>query len=269
VTNFFGIGNESIYDQSRGIDYYRVRYEEFLLDAQLKLKLGEQFSFSLGSSSQMIRVEKTAERFITDFANNGLDSTSVFKRKSWTGITSSLEIDTRDREILTERGLKWTTTFGYHVGISGDAGSYGNFTTDFAFYYSFKQPTRVTFSNRTGFAQVFGKPEFYQLSYLDGHDQLRGFRKYRFAGERMWYNNTDLNIKLANVRTYILPTQIGIKLFYDIGKVSVEGDPSDKLHHAYGGAIWVAPARVMYMSLLYGHSDEGWFPAFQFGFSLN
>ena len=269
VTNYFGIGNESIYDQSRNIDYYRVRYEEFLLDIRLKLKLGEQFNFTLGSSSQMIRVEKTAERFITDFANNGLDSTSVFNRKSWSGVTSTLEIDTRDREILTERGLKWTTSFGYHVGASGGAGSYGNFTTDFAFYYSFKQPTRVTFSNRTGFAQVFGQPEFYQLSYLDGHDQLRGFRKYRFAGERMWYNNTDLNIKLANVRTYILPTQIGIKLFYDIGKVSVEGDPSDKLHHAYGGAIWVAPARVMYMSLLYGHSDEGWFPAFQFGFSLN
>jgi len=270
VTNFFGIGNESVYDQSKGIDFYRVRFEEFLLDAHLKFDIGNHFSFVLGPSSRIVRVEPTKERFITDFANNGLDSTSVFNRKSWAGLFSSLEIDTRDHEILTTSGIRWYSTFKYYGGFSGNAESYGNFTTDFVFYYSFKQPSRVTLSNRSGFAQILTKNyEFYQANYLDGHDQMRGFRKYRFAGERMIYNNTDLNIRLLNVRAYVLPTQIGLKFFYDIGRVDVEGDTSDKLHQAYGGAFWIAPARIMYLSLLYGHSEEGWFPSFQFAFSLN
>ena len=269
VTNFFGIGNESVYDQTKGIDYYRVRFDEFKFDAHLKINIGEQFAFTIGSSSQMVEVEPTAERFITNFPDNGLDAATVFKKKTWSGISSSLEIDTRDRKILTERGLRWITSSGYFLGLSGGAESYGNFKTDFTFYFSFKQPTRVTLSNRSGFAQVFGNNEFYQLNYLDGHDQLRGFRKYRFSGERIIYNSTELNIKLLNVRALILPTQIGIKMFYDTGIASVEGDNSDKWHQAYGAALWIAPARILQISLLYGHSDEGWFPSFQFGFSLN
>ena len=269
VTNYFGLGDESVYDQSLGIDYYRVRFEEFLIDAHLKFNAGESFAFTLGSSSQMIEVESTAERFITNFAENGLDSTTVFLKKSWTGINSSIDIDTRNREILTERGLRWLTTLGYFAGTSGKAQAYGNFTTDITFYYSFKIPSRVTLSNRTGFAQTFGSPEFYQLNYLDGHDQLRGFRKYRFAGERMWYNNTDLNIKLLNIRAFVLPTQIGVKLFYDVGSVAIENLDTNKVHQAFGGALWISPARVMYLSLLYGYSEEGWFPSFQFGFGLN
>ncbi len=269
VTNYFGIGNESVYDQSRGINYYRVRYEEFILKAHLKFNLGEQVFFTLGSYSQMNRVEPLPETFILDFTNNGLDSASVFIRKSWTGISSDIEIDTRDRKVLTERGLLWKTSFSYFLGAAGGAGDYGKITSDFTFFYSFNQPSRVTLSNRTGIAQVFGNPEFYQLNYLDGHDQLRGYRKFRFAGERILYNNTDINIKLLNVRALILPTQVGIKLFYDIGIAYVEGDPSDKIHHAYGGALWIAPARILYLSILFGYSEEGWFPSLQFAFALN
>ena len=85
----------------------------------------------------------------------------------------------------------------------------------------------------------------------------------------MWYNNTDLNIKLLNIRAFVLPTQIGIKLFYDVGSVAVENLDANKVHQAFGGALWISPARVLYLSLLYGYSEEGWFPSFQFGFGLN
>lgn len=269
VTNFFGIGNESVYDQSRSIDYYRVRFEEILLNGHLKYDIGEQFSLTLGSSSQVIKVEPTPERFITDFSVNGLDSTTVFKRKAWTGFSSKFEIDTRNKKILTEKGIKWSTTFGYNLGLSPEAGSYGNFATDFVFYYSFKLPSRITLSNRTGFAQNFGKYEFYQANYLDGQDQLKGYRQYRFGGERVIYNNTNLTIKLLNVKAFILPTQIGLNLFYDTGVVNVEGESSDFWHHGYGAGIWFAPARVMNLSLLYGHSVEGWYPSLKFRFALD
>ena len=246
-----------------------MRFEEILLEAHFKFNLGEQFTFLLGSSSQLIKVEPTAERFITNFSENGLDSATVFTRKFWSGITSVLEIDTRNKEILTERGIQWKTSLGYFAGLSPGIESYGSFKTDFKFFYSFKLPSRVTFSNRTGFAQVWGNYEFYQAPYLGAHDNLRGFRKYRFAGERMIFNNTEINVKLLNVRAYILPTQIGLSVFYDTGIVSVEEQESTEWHNGYGAGVWVAPARIIFMSLQYGHSDEGWFPSFQFKFSLN
>ena len=156
-----------------------------------------------------------------------------------------------------------------YKGLSSDAGDYGSFHTDFTFYYSFKQPSRVTLSNRIGYGNVFGSPEFYQLMHLDGFDQMRGFRKYRFAGETVFYNNTDLSLKLVDVRAYILPTQIGVKVFYDIGRVGVENEDSNVWHQSYGGAIWLSPARVIYISLLYGKSVEGWYPSFKFAFSMD
>ncbi len=85
----------------------------------------------------------------------------------------------------------------------------------------------------------------------------------------MIYNNTNLIIKLLNVRAYILPTQIGLNLFYDTGIVAVEDEKSNVWHHGYGAGIWVAPAKIIYMSLNFGYSVEGWFPAFQFKFSMN
>ncbi len=269
VSNYFGLGNQTTYNQTININYYRVRFEEIRLDAHFKFNLGEQFTFLAGSSSQVIKVEPTAERFITNFSENGLDSATVFKRKAWTGFTGALQIDTRNREILTEKGIKWVSEFGYNIGISDGAGSFGNVSSDFTFYYSFKMPSRVTLSNRTGFAQVFGNYEFYQAKYLGSHNQLRGFRQYRFGGDRVIYNNANLIVKLLNVRAYILPTQIGINFFYDAGIVATEGEKSNAWHHGYGAGVWVAPAKVIYMSLNLGRSVEGWFPTFQFKFSMN
>lgn len=268
VTNFFGIGNETVYNKELGIDYYRVRYEEFLLDAHLRFNLSEVMELKLGSSSQMVKVEPTQGRFITDLPANGLDST-IFNRKSWTGFSGSFEIDNRDREVLTARGIRWITSLGAFKGLSSDAGDYGSVLTDFTFYYSFRMPSRVTLSNRTGYGNVFGKPEFYQLHHLDGFDQMRGYRKYRFAGETVFYNNTDLSLRLLDVRAYILPTQIGIMVFYDVGRVGVENEESDKWHQSFGGALWIAPARIMYLSLLFGRSVEGWYPAIRFNFSMD
>ncbi|MCF6352363.1 MAG: metallophosphoesterase [Cyclobacteriaceae bacterium] len=269
VSNYFGLGNQTIYNQTINIDYYRVRFEEILLDAHIKFNLGEQVTFLLGSSSQVIKVEPTAERFVTNFSENGLDSATVFKRKAWTGFSGTLKIDTRNKEILTEKGIEWVSKFGYNIGISDGAGSFGNVSSNFTFYYSFKMPSRVTLSNRTGFAQVFGNYEFYQANYIGGHNQLRGFRQYRFGGNQIIYNNTDIIVKLLNVRAYILPVQIGVNLFYDTGKTAIEGEKSTVWHHGYGAGIWLAPAKVIYMAINLGRSVEGWFPTFQFKFSVN
>lgn len=270
VTNYFGTGNETVYDKSRGLDYYRVRFEEFLSNASFRFNFGDNVRLTTGLTSQIIEVDPTPGRFITDFDNPlyDLDSTKVFDTKSWVGSLTTFEIDTRDKSILTEKGIRWMSSLGIYKGIAGGAGDYGNFKTDFKFFYSFRYPSRATISNRTGFAQVVGDYEFYQLNYLDGQDQMRGFNRYRFAGERMFYNNTDLDIKLFYAQTYVLPVQIGMKLFYDIGIVSVEGQQSDTWHNAYGAGLWVAPAKMLYVSLLYGRSREGWYPTFQFGVAL-
>jgi hypothetical protein len=266
VTNFFGMGNETPYQAERGIDYYRVRFKQFWLDTKLSYGFGRANSFKIGPTFQTVDVENTPDRFISDFAENGLDSTTVFLRKLWLGVKSELILDSRDHKKLPQKGVYWHTSMTWYYGMTNFSGNYSQFKTDFSFYYSFRMPARVTLANRTGFAQNFGDFEFYQANYLDGHDQLRGYRKYRFAGKRSFYNNVELRVKLFKTRALIVPTQFGLVGFYDFGRVWLATDTSEKWHQAYGGGLWIAPTRLITFTFIYGFSEEGAFPLLNVGF---
>ncbi|MCH5684523.1 BamA/TamA family outer membrane protein [Niabella sp. W65] len=101
---------------------------------------------------------------------------------------------------------------------------------------------------------------------MGGHDNLRGFRNYRFAGEHMLYNNLELRMRLAQIGSYILPGQLGATFFYDAGKVWVKGTASGEIHQGVGGGIYFAPANIAVFQLLAGYSKEGWNPHFTMGF---
>ena len=266
VTNFFGLGNESNYNQELNIDYYRVRFKEFLLDAKLRYIFGQNNSIKFGPTFQTVQVEDTPDRFITDFNANGLDSATVFLRKYWLGLKAELIFDTRDHKVLPQRGLYWNTSMTWYYGLSQVSRNYSNFSTEFSFFYSFRMPARVTIANRFGFNQIFGDFEFFQANYIGGQDQLRGYRKYRFAGKRNLFNNSELRIKIFKTRALFVPTQFGILGFFDIGRVWLENDTSNKWHNSYGGGFWIAPTRLIAISFLYGFSDEGSYPVLNLGF---
>ena len=67
-----------------------------------------------------------------------------------------------------------------------------------------------------------GKTPFYQSLFLDGQNNLSSYRLYRFA-------------------SYIVPGQIGILGFYDVGRVWEKGEHSDKWYNGTGGGFYVAP----------------------------
>ena len=266
VTNFFGLGNDSDYNSELNIDYYRVRFRQFWLDALIRYRFGERNSLNVGPTMQTVEVENTPNRFVSDFANNGLDSATVFERKWWAGLKAELVLDSRDHKHIPQRGVYWKTDMTWYYGLSESAKNYSQFRSDLRLYYSFRMPARVTFANRIGFAQNFGDFEFYQANYLDGHDQLRGFRKYRFAGKRSFYNNAELRIKLFTTRALFVPVQFGIAGFWDVGRVWLAEDNSNTWHHAFGGGLWMSPANLISLSLIYGASVEGGYPMFNFGF---
>jgi len=78
----------------------------------------------------------------------------------------------------------------------------------------------------------------------------------------MLYNNFEVRLKLANIASYILPGQIGLTGFYDIGRVWVNHDKSDFWHQGAGGGIYFAPAQMLVLQLVVGASREGWYPYF-------
>jgi hemolysin activation/secretion protein len=123
-------------------------------------------------------------------------------------------------------------------------------------------------ANRVGGGHNFGDFEFHQAQYLGNEDNLRGYRKYRFAGRSKFYNNTELRLLLANFKTYLFPGAIGIFGFYDTGRIWADEDESDKWLSGYGGGIWIAPLRRVVFTITYAQSKEDGIPMLGVGWSF-
>ncbi|RZL47877.1 MAG: hypothetical protein EOO93_24845 [Pedobacter sp.] len=119
---------------------------------------------------------------------------------------------------------------------------------------------KFVLANRFGGGITVGKPAFYQSLFLGGHGNLLGYRQFRFAGQHSFYNNVELRAKLGDFVSYVLPGQVGLMGFYDVGRVWASNDVSDKWHHGVGAGLYFAPASLTVFRFVMGHSTEGWYP---------
>ncbi len=274
VANFFGLGNESVYDfENRDIEYYRARYQSGYLAVDLRKRLGEHGTFTIGSKTQRFQVHVESEedddftdRYIYDTDINGLDPETAFEEFYFSGVQSSLTFDNTDHAAYPTRGMKFNTTLTGNFGLNDISNNYSQLVSDFSFYYSFQFPAKVTIANRTGYAINFGDFEYFTYNKLGGLSNLRGFRRTRFWGESAVYNNTDLRIKLGSFRSYLFPGSFGINGFYDFGRVWVTGEESSKLHDSAGFGVWLSPLGQAVLSLNMAFTEEEDLLVFKFGF---
>jgi hypothetical protein len=274
TTNFFGYGMESVYDKTSPdrFRFYRARYSLADFALQLRKRFSPQVIMTLGPTFQNYKLDQNDKfnkvRFITQTAMNGLDPATLFSKQAYFGGKFSLTVDTRDNLVMTRKGVNWLIYARHLVGMN-DA-SYDNVTqlnTDFTFYLSII-PKRLLIANRVGGGHNIGDFEFYQAQYLGQEDNLRGYRKYRFAGRSKFYNNTELRVVLARFTTYLFPGSLGIYGFYDTGRVWVENDNSDKWAAGYGGGFWISPLNRVLLTITYAASKEDRMPLVSLGWKF-
>lgn len=140
--------------------------------------------------------------------------------------------------------------------------------SDLSLYLSFHSNGGLVIATRFGGGVNFGDYEFFQAQYLGNTENLRGYRKYRFAGRSMLFNNTDLRIKVLDFKTYLLPGSLGILAFHDIGRVWVKEDNSSKWHTGYGGGLWLGIIKRAVVSASLTASEEGVLPLLTFGYQF-
>ena len=271
VNNFFGFGNESEYDETQDLDYYRVRYRQGTASILLqKSDKEDQFRFGLGVEYDQGEVDRelaepTAEpRFITQFDDNGLDSASVLAVRRYVGPVARLTFDNRDNKILPTRGLTLDAGGTWKAAIDEDADNYGRFHYDLAFYFTpnYRKPLQTTVAVRVGGGHNIGDFPFFRAQELGGPTNfgtatnLRGYRRSRFSGRNLFFQNTELRIKLAEVKTPIFPFSVGIVGLNDVGRIWQEGENSTKWHWGYGGGVFLVPFDIINIVSTYSFSEE-------------
>jgi hypothetical protein len=288
VNNFFGMGNECVFDQEiddkagisveNPIQYYRYRFEEVSTQMFLTTKLSDWGRVGLGPAVQRIELEEPGadeDRYISEYASSA-SSDPFNEYTSFAGLGGKFQIDKRNHQQVTTRGTLLKVEARKMFGLNKAAGNFLSGTGYLSFYHSFQIPSPLVFGVRLGMGRNIGDYKFYQAQILDGKTEVRGLRKTRFYGDSKLFTNTEVRLKLRSFRTYLFPASVGVLAFYDVGRVwykdstgndpSTVGGESNKWHHGIGGGIWFTPFDLAVVSAEIAKGEDGTLGYIRLGF---
>ncbi len=269
-SNFFGLGNNSRFEdeEPRDISFYRNRYDYLNADVKLKRGIARGLTLEGGISTEFYssKSSRNADHFLG--AYNQLNPTQhVFNNRIYAGLIGVITYDTRDNEAIPTSGIFWQTALSGKQQVGEEKDRYGYLRSEFRFYLN---PGNAGFviANRIGAGTTFGDPTFFQRMQLGGVRNLRGFHSNRFTGKSAVYYNLDLRFKLFNFTSYITPGEVGMIAFNDLGRVWEPGESSATWHDGFGGGLYVRPAELILIQGTVGFSKEGALPYISVGFSF-
>lgn len=267
--NFFGLGNETEFDKTGNYKkYYRARFQLYQLDPAFYWQKQKSLYFSIGPSVQYYRfeAEDNLGRFILNPSLlHTYDSSTIEKSKLFAGLIINLVYDKRNNPLLPTEGGYLGLKAQAYTGLNSYSKAFAQLIPEFAFYKTVDKQSAIVIADRVGGGISTGKTTFYQSLFLGGQENLLGYRQYRFAGEHMLYNNFEVRIRIASLANYILPGQLGLTGFYDVGRVWADNYNSNTWHQGVGGGIYFAPAQLAVFQFVMGYSREGWYPYFTMG----
>jgi len=146
--------------------------------------------------------------------------------------------------------------------------TFGFINTDLSFYNAITKSKRLVLKTRINSQIRIGDDYlFYQAANIGGNNGLRGFRTERFTGQNSLVGNADIRYSLKPIKTKTLPLQFGVFTGFDVGRVWVKNEDSQKWHNSYGGGFWVTAAESIKGTFNLFNSTEGL--RFSFGFGVN
>ncbi len=119
-----------------------------------------------------------------------------------------------------------------------------------------------------GAEKIWGGFPYYDAAYLGGTSTLRGFPRERFAGEASVNGVAAATLKLFRYY-FLFPTDFGIFILCDAGRVWLDGESPGGWHTSFGGGVFVSPTyRQLTFSIGAAQSDEGLRLSFGGGFKF-
>jgi hypothetical protein len=268
--NFFGFGNETINNDDTaplGFDFNRVR------TGQTELELGivkdNVYGSRLGFTAnfQSIEIDPSVGRFITeDFITTDPD---FFERKNFVGIEGMYRYHNTNNDANPSKGMLFDLVVGSTLNIDESDRVFGYVRPDLTFYNALSRNKKFVLRTQVqGQFNIGDNFEFYQAATLGAPNGLRGFRNQRFTGESALAGSADIRYSFNQMKTGLLPIQLGIYGGADVGRVWFDGEDSAIWHNSIGGGFWINAVDMISGQLGLFNSDDGMRISFGFGVSL-
>jgi hypothetical protein len=250
--NYYGLGNETVIDETADKDYYRVRMSQFTFSPTMHRQLGKYHTLSFSTELQIYNLEETENRFVT--TEDAKLDTSVFDRKKYGNIKLSYEFNTVDNALYPRKGVKIDMGGRFTKDLDANDKQFISLYSEAALYVSYG---RLTLASRSGVATNTNDDyQFFQAHTLGGLNNLRGYHRERYSGKTSVYQNTELRFSISNMNAYFVKGVWGVLVFADHGRVWMPNEESNIWHHGYGGGLWFLPFNKMALTATYGVSKE-------------
>ncbi len=257
---FYGIGNETVKNDSLVNEgFYKSRFKSFRLQSGFIHDFWKKSNFSgiLRYDNNQPQMD-TPNTILADSVYYGTEKVNLAE------ITFGLDLDFRDESSLPKDGMRFFLSHNNGILLSNNNGHYGK-TLAYLEYYASIFPFTLAF--RTGGGGSWGDIPFYNQFSLGQNTFLRGYRNNRFTGAAMAFLDSELRLPLFDVKTVLVPIDVGVKGFFDIGRIFEPDEDSNTWHQGYGFGIYAVPLKSRYTFIISaGFSDEeSWLINFGFG----
>ncbi len=257
-TYFYGYGNKSHKDSDMELlDFYHVYSKRLLVKSIFNTAPTPNTKIIFGGAFKFVDTDLQIDspRFVIEDHPFGIDI------KKSIVLNAGLTFDSRDIVKFPSKGVFCDAGFSVFPKVFDNQSSFTKSFVDCRFFLS---PIRdMTFAFRCRGEKIWGTFPFYEAAYLGGSYSLRAYHSERFAGDASALGSTELRFKLFQP-TIILPTDVGLYIFGEAGRVWLNGNSPGDWHTGIGGGLWFAPIyRFLTFSFGMANSTEG------FRFNLN
>lgn len=248
--NFHGLGNETP-NITRNRDYYRMRSED--MSARLGIsRITGNNSFRFSGFYNRVKIINDTARFVAKVTSNIIPG--VYTADNFTGAEIAYDFANVKDSVLPERGITFSLLARHTQNMDVSDRSFQLYSGQLQFFIPLIP--KISLAIKTGASTITGTPLFYQYPNIGQSFNLRGFRRERFSGKSVAYNNAELRFISKKFRSYLFNGKAGLLAFVDNGRVWMPGEESDKIHTTYGGGILIAPFNMVSAAITYGVSDE-------------
>ncbi|MEI6946291.1 BamA/TamA family outer membrane protein [Paraflavisolibacter sp. H34] len=248
---YFGTGNET--KNTEEAPFYRLFTSELMGSIGLQRMFSRYHRLQLLGFYQSVKVLDGKEEASIAKLLRPMDP-SVFNRKHFGGGELSYLYRQVNQELVPTRGVDFLATASYTQNLQETDRSFYRYLGNLQFYLPLSPS--FSLSVRSGGSTIIGDPEFYQLNWLGGGQNLKGYRRQRFSGKTVFFNNNELRF-IRPVHNFLFNGQAGLVGFFDEGRVWQPGEVSDKWHYGYGGGLLLSFFNKLAGTVYYGLSEEG------------
>ena len=274
--NFFGFGNNSEnleVDGTEDRDYNRVKISQIKAGSFVKWIGDLSDELKIGAKFNSYNVDRTAGRYLeTQYAADN----RIFNRENFINLETSYSYKHADNPAFPTLAMDFMVSVGYTKNLAS-SNNFSYASSGLGITHKLIPSGKLVFATKVHGQFIFGDDfEFYQAANIGGNNGLRSYRNQRFTGKNAFYHSSDVRWNLRDVKTNLVPMNIGLFAGFDYGKVwgapnTIVANPqfySNTPNTSIGGGFFFNTADIFAGNISAFTGEDGLRIMFNVGFDL-